>query len=218
MSAAVQVSSFRFPVSSDEAQGLTPEQVSSFRFPVASEEPQGLKPTESVTAFAARLPRLRSGQVPLCPSPGAMELPQVVAASRLADRPAAAMVLSGIEELDALTGGLPRGGLTEMRAGVVGTNQRAHGGDGEDDGAGRSVRAGGRQRQLRSEVGGSGGSGVEEIALGAVLTTETRRHGEKHCRLSIVDCRLPKKWSVVSGQWGAKGNSVDGPFGPLRAG
>ncbi|HEX9121071.1 MAG TPA: hypothetical protein VF840_11080 [Terriglobales bacterium] len=67
-----------------------------------------------MTAFAARLPRLRSGQVPPCPSPGAMELPQVVAASRLADRPAAATVVSGIEALDALTGGLPRGGLTEI--------------------------------------------------------------------------------------------------------
>ena len=43
-----------------------------------------------------------------------MELPQVVPASRLADRPAAATVLTGIEQLDALTGGLPRGGLTEI--------------------------------------------------------------------------------------------------------
>ena len=43
-----------------------------------------------------------------------MEMPQVVTASRLADRPAAAMVRSGIEALDALTGGLPRGGLTEI--------------------------------------------------------------------------------------------------------
>ncbi len=85
MSAAVQVSSFEFPVSSDEAQGLTPERVSSFNF-----------------------------QVSRARGPGAMELPQVVAASRLADRPAAATVLSGIEELDALTGGLPRGGLTEI--------------------------------------------------------------------------------------------------------
>ena len=114
MNAAVQVSSCQFPVSGDEAQGLTPEQVSNFKFPVSSEEPQGLKPTESVTAFAARLLRLRSGQAPPCPSPGAMELPQVVAASRLADRPAAATVVSGIEALDALTGGLPRGGLTEI--------------------------------------------------------------------------------------------------------
>jgi hypothetical protein len=85
MSAAVQVSSFQFPVSGDEAQGLTPEQVSSFKF-----------------------------QVSRARGPGAMELPQVVAASRLADRPAAAIVLSGIEALDALTGGLPRGGLTEI--------------------------------------------------------------------------------------------------------
>jgi hypothetical protein len=43
-----------------------------------------------------------------------MELPPVVAASRLADRPAAALVRSGIEALDALTGGLPRSGLTEI--------------------------------------------------------------------------------------------------------
>ncbi len=43
-----------------------------------------------------------------------MELPSVVPASRLADRPAAATVRSGIGELDALTGGLPRGGLTEI--------------------------------------------------------------------------------------------------------
>jgi len=35
-------------------------------------------------------------------------------ASRLEDRPAAATVRSGIEELDALTGGLPRGGLSEI--------------------------------------------------------------------------------------------------------
>ena len=83
MNTAVQVSSFNFPVSGDEAQGLTPEPVSSFKFPVSR-------------------------------APGAMELPQVVAASRLADRPAAATVLSGIEALDALTGGLPRGGLTEI--------------------------------------------------------------------------------------------------------
>ena len=65
MSAAVQVSSFQFPVSS------------------------------------ARSDR-------------AVELSQVVPASRLAARPAAAIVLSGIEALDALTGGLPRGGLTEI--------------------------------------------------------------------------------------------------------
>ena len=83
MNTAVQVSSFNFPVSGDEAQGLTPEPVSSFKFPVSR-------------------------------APGAMELPQVVAASRLADRPAAATVLSGIEALDALTRGLPRGGLTEI--------------------------------------------------------------------------------------------------------
>ncbi len=203
MSAAVQVSSFRFPVSSDEAQGLTPEQVSSFRFPVASEEPQGLKPTESVTAFAARLPRLRSGQVPLCPSPGAMELPQVVAASRLADRPAAAMVLSGIEELDALTGGLPRGGLTEIcgpassgRTSVlmaVMAKMTAQGEvcalvDASDSFDPKSAEA----------------AGVELKRL-LWVRCSPRRHGgtEKSiadCRLSIADCRRSGQWSVASGE------------------
>jgi KaiC/GvpD/RAD55 family RecA-like ATPase len=43
-----------------------------------------------------------------------IELPEVVPASRLVDRPPAATVLTGIEPLDALTGGLPRGGLTEI--------------------------------------------------------------------------------------------------------
>jgi len=43
-----------------------------------------------------------------------MELPRVVPASRLEDRPAPATVMTGIAALDALTGGLPRGGLTEI--------------------------------------------------------------------------------------------------------
>jgi KaiC/GvpD/RAD55 family RecA-like ATPase len=44
----------------------------------------------------------------------AIELPPVVPASRLAEQPAPATVLTGIEELDALTGGVPRGALTEI--------------------------------------------------------------------------------------------------------
>ena len=44
----------------------------------------------------------------------AMELPPVLPASRLAEHPAPATVLTGIEELDALTGGLPRGALSEI--------------------------------------------------------------------------------------------------------
>ena len=44
----------------------------------------------------------------------AIELPPVVPASRLAERPAPATVRTGIEELDALTGGMPRGALTEI--------------------------------------------------------------------------------------------------------
>jgi KaiC/GvpD/RAD55 family RecA-like ATPase len=42
-----------------------------------------------------------------------MELPPVLPASRL-EHPAPAMVSTGIEELDALTGGLPRGALSEI--------------------------------------------------------------------------------------------------------
>ncbi len=45
---------------------------------------------------------------------GGMELPPVVAASRLATRPMPAMVATGIAQLDALTGGLPRGALSEI--------------------------------------------------------------------------------------------------------
>jgi hypothetical protein len=44
----------------------------------------------------------------------AASLPQVVPASRLAVRPMAELVSSGIRALDALTGGLPRGSLTEV--------------------------------------------------------------------------------------------------------
>jgi recombination protein RecA len=44
----------------------------------------------------------------------AMELPQVLPASRLAEHPAPATVSTGIEELDTLTGGLPRGALSEI--------------------------------------------------------------------------------------------------------
>src|ERR1044071_8509263 len=43
-----------------------------------------------------------------------MELPRVVPASRLEDRPAPTTVMTGIAALDALTGGLPRGGVTEI--------------------------------------------------------------------------------------------------------
>ncbi|MGI9104459.1 MAG: hypothetical protein ACR2IF_18605 [Terriglobales bacterium] len=43
-----------------------------------------------------------------------MHLPRIVPASSLEDRPQPAVVLTGIEELDALTGGLPRGALSEI--------------------------------------------------------------------------------------------------------
>ncbi len=41
-------------------------------------------------------------------------MPHLVPASRLADRPAPVAVLTGIAELDRLTGGLPRGALSEI--------------------------------------------------------------------------------------------------------
>jgi hypothetical protein len=115
MSAAV--SSFEFPISRDEAQGLTPEQVSAFAFHVSRD-----------AALQQR----------------AIELPRVVPASRLGERPPVATVLTGIEALDALTGGLPRVGLSE----IVGADKRADGADGATDAARRSVRAGGRERQF----------------------------------------------------------------------
>ncbi len=46
--------------------------------------------------------------------PARVEIPGVVAASRLEIRPAPAMTPTGIAALDALTGGLPRGALTEV--------------------------------------------------------------------------------------------------------
>jgi predicted ATP-dependent serine protease len=71
-------------------------QVFSFQFPVSSEE--------------AALHVAHGGAVPQ----RSVELPRVMPASRLENRPAAAAVRSAIEELDALTGGLPRGGLSEI--------------------------------------------------------------------------------------------------------
>ena len=47
-------------------------------------------------------------------SPARVEIPGVVAASRLEVRPAPAVVPTGIATMDALTGGLPRGALTEV--------------------------------------------------------------------------------------------------------
>jgi recombination protein RecA len=76
------------------------------RVPVSFEEE--VSPQEQVSRFAFQVSRggaLRES---------GMEMPPVVAASRLANRPEAATVVSGIEALDALTGGLPRGGLTEI--------------------------------------------------------------------------------------------------------
>ena len=119
MSAAV--SSFRFPVSSDEAQGLKPGEFGhgaarlkscpdtscpdTQKHPDTQNCPDTQKLVSRFTFQVSRGGALRES---------GMEMPSVVAASRLADRPAAAMVLSGIEALDALTGGLPRGGLTEI--------------------------------------------------------------------------------------------------------
>ena len=69
--------------------------VSRFPFPVSGDE-------AAVSRFQFLVSR------------GGLELPKVVPASRLADRPVPATVLTGIAELDRLTGGLPRGALSEI--------------------------------------------------------------------------------------------------------
>ena len=82
--------------------------VSGFPFSLSSEEIARF----AVSRGGALLPTLAK------PTPGwasrTIELPRVVPASRLEDRPAPATVMSGIAALDALTGGLPRGALTEI--------------------------------------------------------------------------------------------------------
>ncbi len=90
MSTAVhEISGFPFPLSSEE--------LSSFRASTGGAfSPASLKPITAVGAARK------------------LELPRVVPASRLEDRPAPATVMTGITALDALTGGLPRGGLTEI--------------------------------------------------------------------------------------------------------
>ncbi len=73
--------------------------VSGFQFPVSPD--QGSR-------FTLRVSRDGAAR-----EPGG-ELPAVVPAAQLGNRPAPATVLTGIEALDALTGGLPRGGLSEI--------------------------------------------------------------------------------------------------------
>src|SRR5204862_3212113 len=106
MSAVSQVSSFQFPVSSEDPQGLKPA--------VFWQEAARLKscPSTAFSPSSAFSPALRSTRGGALPQ-RSVELPPVMPASRLEDRPAAVTVRSGIEELDALTGGLPRGGLSE---------------------------------------------------------------------------------------------------------
>jgi len=132
-----------------------------------------------------------------------MELPQVVAASRLADRPAAAIVLSGIEALDTLTGGLPRGGLTEIcgpassgRTSVLMAVMAKMTAQGE---VCALVDASDSFDPKSAEAAG--------VELRRVLWVRCspRRHGgtEKNiadCRLSIADCRSSRQSPVASRQ------------------
>ena len=64
---------------------------------------------------AARRPVAVKSPTPVCERWSALpKLTQVTPASKLAVRPAPEMVSSGVREIDALTGGLPRGCLTEV--------------------------------------------------------------------------------------------------------
>ena len=73
--------------------------------------PQGLEPAAALppNGTAESLPSRRGPW-----EPGKWKLPGVIPASRLADRPRPAMAASGVAAVDALTGGLPRGALTEI--------------------------------------------------------------------------------------------------------
>ncbi len=84
-------------------------EVIGFRFPLSTEEvPRFAVDISQARAISPTLVKAGSGAA------RNMELPRVVPASRLEDRPAPATVMTGIAGLDALTGGLPRGGLTEI--------------------------------------------------------------------------------------------------------
>jgi hypothetical protein len=75
-------------------------------FPLFSSAPEG-RPFFAMQSTAS--PRKISAEALLATS-----LPNVVPASRLEVHPAPELVSSGVRELDALTGGLPRGCLTEV--------------------------------------------------------------------------------------------------------
>ncbi len=121
MSAASQLARVEFPLWRDDPQGLKPtaflEQPSMARLcpprdkPCPPDDPSR-PPDEAVPSHGRPCFFPAAGGVSF--RAGAMELPPVLAASRLGEQPAPAAVGSGIAELDALTGGFPRGGLSEI--------------------------------------------------------------------------------------------------------
>ncbi|MBZ5509830.1 MAG: DNA recombination/repair protein RecA [Acidobacteriia bacterium] len=148
-----------------------------------------------------------------------MEMPSVVAASRLADRPAAAMVRSGIEALDALTGGLPRGGLTEIcgpassgRTSVLLAVMAKMTAQGE---VCALVDA---SDSFDPKSAFSAGVDLNRLLW---VRCSPRRHGgtEKSiadCRLSIADCGRSGQWPVASGERKATASMADGPLDCAR--
>jgi hypothetical protein len=160
-----------------------------------------------------------------------VELPQVVAASRLADRPAAAMVLSGIEALDALTGGLPRGGLTEIcgpassgRTSVllaVMARMTVQGEvcalvDASDSFDPKSAEAAGvelrRLLWIRCSSRRRGGTENRVIGRSGDRVIENGRSGQ----WSVASGQRSCEWRVGSGERKATASMVDGPLGCAR--
>ena len=129
--------------------------------------------------FSARRPQRRTcaGKEEVC-NQGAeilahvgaiSKLAAVVPASRLEVRPAPEMVSSGIPQLDSLTGGLPRGCLTEIcGAAVIGKDQRVAFRSGPRYPARRSLCPGGCERCVRSGVSRGCRHGDEPFAVGAM--------------------------------------------------
>ena len=100
----------------------------------------------------------------------------VTPASQLDIRPAPEMVSSGIPALDALTGGLPRGCLTEICGRLLRPHHLTSGCSGRCHATRRILRRRRRQRRARPTVCDGRWRGTGPAAMGALrrqFTTET---------------------------------------------